>query len=107
MGTESRLSHLLINMGFVPVIGTTERGGDGSSCVVGTEDRKTWDKNNGVIAVYDERGIPWLISARELPMSMDLFSNKMRVAQVKRGAYVPHSNDGGRFIHETLPQLLS
>lgn len=104
MGTE-KLSHILLDMGFFSALGTTEWvGGEKKLVLRGTP--KTWDINNGVIVVYDENGSPWISPNREVG-NVTLAVNKYRVGQfdLQRGAYVPHSNDGGNFVIEVLPAL--
>ncbi|MFA5173126.1 MAG: hypothetical protein WC435_01855 [Candidatus Paceibacterota bacterium] len=92
----------LIDLGFFSALGTTEYPGGGN---VGSYVEKgkpfTWDKNNGVTVVYDERGWPWIGRSLEPPLQGENY-----YFALTRGAYVPHSNDGGHFIQEVLPTLL-
>lgn len=99
MGNEfSQLSQVLLNRKFMPVYGTTERVGSQQKLVLlGTP--FTWDKNNGISVVYDEEGQPW-IKRGDLDLSQ--FSNCQTIT---RGAYVPHSNDGGIFASQVLDQM--
>lgn len=104
MGTE-KLSHILLDMGFFSALGTTEwAAGEKKLVLRGTP--KTWDANNGVIVVYDDDGRPWISANLEVGI-VTLAVDKYRVGQfnLQRGAYVPHSNDGGQFIHYLLPAL--
>ncbi len=94
---DTRLSTVLLNGGFFPVLGTTERmGPSGSNPVVLIGTQFSWDANNGIMVVYDERGWPWIT----------LWWNGARVIDglerdfnLRRGAFVPHSNDGGCFVY--------
>lgn len=101
---DTKLSTILLESGFFPVLQTVDRMGLlGDNPVVGTGTPYTWDANNGVAVVYDERGWPWII----------LWNRDEIIAKVQkdfpdlcRGAWVPHSNDGGLFVRAILPPLL-
>ena len=102
MGT-SKLSHILIDLGFFSALGTSEH--PGMAC----EDRhvergqpNTQDYNNGVLVVYDEDGRPWIIHGSKVD---DTVQRGLRDFNLSRGAYVPHSNDGGYFIREIAMKL--
>ena len=110
MGTStcSKLSHKLLDSGFFSALGTLQ-----VRCVGMTQRDEelrvqrgtpnTWDFNNGVIAVYDESGCPW-ISVRNTHTNGEV--NKLaRSYGLQRGAYVPHSNDGGHFVRRIIPDL--
>lgn len=53
----------------------------------------TWDKNNGVTVVYDENGEPWV------------YRGIIEFPELKRGAHVPFSNDGGWHMKQLFPTL--
>lgn len=102
-----KLSHTLIDLGFFCAFGTTERPGlhpEGFLVKKGTP--CTWDSNNGVVCVYDEDGRPWVTLNRKIQdISMD-FAVLQRTYNIRRGAPVPHSNDGGQFMLYILPTLM-
>ena len=92
-----KLSHKLIDIGFFSALGTSEHPGMSyEECHVKRGTANTYDYNNGVTVVYDEEGRPW-ISLRNV--ITDEFVEKFLL---KRGAYVPHSNDGGHFVREVI-----
>ena len=101
-----KLSHELIDFGFFSVLGTLEhsaprKAGD----FVGHRTSNTHDRNNGVKVVYDEEGRPWIISSDYDQEFTEKLQKVLEEYEVKQGAYVPHSNDDGYFIHEILPKL--
>jgi len=103
----SKLSHELIDLGFFSALGTSEHPGGmkGEGVHVKRGSPNTHESNNGVIVVYDERGHPWIIRDYN---DLILGSRILMVVHghdLKRGAYVPHSNDGGHFVREILPVL--
>jgi hypothetical protein len=98
MDQNKVLSEKLRALGFLPVLGTTEMAG-GRECVVGRGDPFSCDSNNGVFVVYDEDGSPWL--SRSTRRIWERFFLVVAV-DLRRGAYVPHSNDGGTFFHKYL-----
>lgn len=53
----------------------------------------TWDTNNGVTVVYDERGKPWVRRG-----TFEIAGG------FTRGAHVPMSNDGGAAMGRLFPQ---
>lgn len=101
MGTK--LSHNLIDLGFFSILGTSEHP---AMCKEEKHVKRgtphTYDSNNGVMVIYDEEGRPWLIRnglvEKEAQSLIDLY-------HLQHGAYVPHSNDGGRFVHEVMSKL--
>ena len=100
--TERKLSYDLIDHGFFSALGTTEVVGAGArGTVVGLGTPLTTDYNNGVYVVYDETGRPWI--KRNVTTEDGLHFAQFNL---KRGAYVPHSNDGGYFVREVLPKLM-
>lgn len=81
---------------FFMVAGTTERArGRLSEEIVGRGTPLTWDANNGTMVVYDDNGMPW-IRSRKFPLDAAEETWAKRF-NLQRGAYVPHSNDGGTF----------
>jgi hypothetical protein len=105
MGTK--LSHMLIDLGFFSALGTLERVGPGMGDwnVVKRGEPNTYGSNNGVTVVYDENGRPWIARAVELVSVRGELRNTLLEHNARHGVYVPHSNDGGYFVRETLPQL--
>jgi hypothetical protein len=102
---ERKLSYNLMDMGFFSALGTSEHLGIGSKeSYVGRGNPFTWDSNNGVTVVYDEEGRPWIKATRDVPE--DLFILGPRFPQMTRGAFVPHSNDGGHFLYRVVLPLL-
>ena len=99
-----KLSHKLIDLGFFSVLGTTEHAGGGrDGFLVKRGTPNTFDGNNGVSVVYDETGCPWIL--RGGTVSLNTWNTLVRPFNLRRGAHVPHSNDGGRFVHEVVAKL--
>lgn len=87
-------------LGFTRVLGTfQDEGGERVLVVSGKPKRHA--ENNGVTVVYDETGAPWVTSCAEL--KADALDTLIRDYDLKAGAHVPHSNDGGRFINGSTP----
>src|SRR5438552_2568142 len=99
MGKE--LSMELLELGFFSALGTVEHFGGGGAAYVKCDKHHTYDSNNGILVVYDEKGCPWVIKQSSFvhPAMLELYG-------CMRGAHVPHSNDGGYFINEVLPRLM-
>ena len=101
---------LLNNSGFFSALGTIERY-LGEDRLVRRGTPLTHGRNNGILVIYDDQGWPWVILARKLStrwwiaMSFNTYHNSDLV-DFRPGAYVPHSNDGGHFMLEILPDLL-
>jgi len=97
-----KLSHVLIDLGFFSALGTHQSCSDVSANTVKRGQPNTQDHNNGVLVVYDEEGRPWI-------MVLSKFNRDARQAlsgfNLTQGAYVPHSNDGGHFVHEVMAEL--
>ncbi|HEY4528466.1 MAG TPA: hypothetical protein VJJ48_01400 [Candidatus Paceibacterota bacterium] len=99
-----KLCALLKSMKFYPVLGTTEYAGGNSKPVEVKKGKPlTWDRNNGVAVVYDEDGCPWIKEGFMQPGGCGGLTINQYI--LTRGAYVPHSNDGGYFVREVLPKL--
>mgnify|MGYP001580440881 CR=1 FL=1 len=105
MDDNRKLSHVLSDLDFFSALGTSEYCGlEKNEGYVKRGGPFTYDFNMGVLVVYDEKGHPWIKqnfgerTKRELSKLRDSFP-------LARGAYVPHSNDSGRFIHQVLPIL--
>ena len=93
----SALSHKLLVHDFMPVYGTTEKvGGQQKLVMMGTP--FTWATNNGILVVCDERGRPWIKRSGDISDFAKFFDGQPN----SRGAYVPHSNDGGEFVSAML-----
>lgn len=101
-----KLSEELLVLGFFSALGTTQhRLGGKAENYVGRGTPLTWDTNNGILVIYDEEGRPW-IRRRDYGAELGKVVNDLVVdRRVTRGAYVPHSNDGGHFVYEVLPTL--
>lgn len=104
MGMQ-KLSHWLLDAGWFCALGTSERlrldGKEASYVKRGTAN--TWDHNNGVYVIYDETRCPW-IARTDDAMGADIFS-AIGEFKLRRGAYVPHSNDGGHFVIDVMSRL--
>ena len=102
----SKISQELRQLGFRSVFATNESVA-GVSTPVRQREPLTWDNNNGVIVVYDELGSPWICRSDHFADSEHRFkfTTLLREYGVKRGAYVPHSNDGGHFIYVLMAGL--
>ena len=100
MGSE--LSHELQNLGFFPALGTLEGLKEEKLVPVKPGLPYTYDKNNGVTVVFDEKGHPWIRSRWDNNKGVvkGLFKKMIHAHSLDRGAHVPHSNDGGLFIRE-------
>ncbi len=113
MGNDrSKLSHKLLDFGFFSALGTSQTRCFGVTTETDEELRvkrgkpNTYDSNNGVTVVYDEDGRPWIIRSSHIDkVGMDSLHIAAGEYNMKRGAYVPHSNDGGTFVNEVLPKL--
>lgn len=99
------LSVRLLRNSFFWALGTFENSGlmTNGGCYVVRGAPLTWDQNNGVVVVYDEEGRPWIIRRnREVDLIIETFCRDFKL---QRGAYVPHSNDGGLFVKEVFEKL--
>ncbi len=101
----SKLSHVLIDVGFFSALGTSEYPGMSEVVYVRRGSPNTYDSNNGVMAVYDEDGRPWIARNNFDEKLAEGLRHMFELRDLKRGAYVPHSNDGGHFVCEILPNL--
>src|SRR3989344_2462843 len=93
MGYEKFSSMLFQSEMWLPVLFSNDKGH-----LVEFGEPNTWDVNNGTVVVYDQKGWPWVrqwcgLASAQVDVIVKMFN-------IKRGAYVPHSNDGGRFIRE-------
>lgn len=100
----STLQEQLVALGFLDVTGTREQCG-GREVIVGIappDQRLRRDTNNGTRVVVDDHGHSWV-----QPYNIDSDREKLAVLldQLRYGAYVPHSNDGGKFIRSAWPWL--
>jgi len=102
----SKLSHKLLDLGFFSALGTSEYPGmKAPAFYVQRGKSNTYDMNNGVMVVYDETGAPWIIQTEKAMRDSDWDGEIIQAYNLQRGAYVPHSNDGGLFIREVVPNL--
>jgi hypothetical protein len=100
----TKLSHRLLDLRFFSVLGTSEHPGmSPEECHVKCGNPNVWDANNGVMVVYDELGRPWIMHGS---MADDRVRRGLDGFQLSRGAYVPHSNDGGYFVREVAMKLI-
>lgn len=95
------LSVFLLESGFFSALGTTEDCG-GLKKLVTRGTANTHDYNNGVVVVYDEVGRPWILHHS---LFKEAVKGGLQDFSLKRGAFVPHSNDGGGFILEVAMKL--
>lgn len=103
-----KLSHVLLDMGFYPVLGTIETMPDMTVAMVKRGTPNTGNSKNGVAVVYDEAGRPWIIDTRLFTLdrieAIDLqFQTFIRTRREE--VHVPHSEDGGEFLFKVLPNL--
>ena len=104
-----KLSHCLLDNGFFSALGTTEHPGHSEKGVLVKRGTPfTYDQNNGVTVVYDEDGRPWV--CRNMQLGNEVLGGiyldqEFPTLELRRGAHVPHSNDGGHFVREIMPQL--
>lgn len=108
MGTQD-LSQRLLALGFFSAFGTTERRRDmhDERQLVKPGTPFTFDKNQGMTVVYDEKGRPWIMPTKQALQIVDELQKLRDESPLVLGAYVPHSNDGGEFRCSVLPTLLS
>lgn len=110
MGTDKKLSHRLIDNGFFCALGTTEKPA-GNPTIVKRGEPCRFDTNNGVIVVNDEDGRPWIQRMESFTTEQhravfgEDFQYGVNPNNLKRGTYVPHSNDGGYFVINVLSAL--
>lgn len=91
--TTTVLSQQLKALGAKFVLYTTERN-EGKVRTVQKGTPNTWGLNNGIMVVYDERGVPHLIP----PEHQDELQQLADELSLAGGYYVPHSNDEGSFV---------
>ena len=72
-------------------------GGDAKGRQVEKGVPMTYDYNNGVVVVYDQDGFPWVAPINYL----ERFEGR---DQLRRGADVPFSKDGGHRIRKMFPE---
>jgi hypothetical protein len=92
-----RIGQILLDLGFIPVLGTTETLSHGDRYQVLMGRPRCYNANNGVVAVYDSEGRPWVADMQKVNL-VDL-TNFTKRERFYYGAYVPHSNDGGAFLN--------
>ena len=92
------ISQFLKNRGFKNVLGTFETDSEGIISPVECGDPLSWDHQNDVIVIYDEKGQPWIKYG-------EIFLENFETVMLSRGAHVPHSNDEGYFVREVLPTM--
>lgn len=97
MGSQ-RLSDVLCQHGFYNVLGTMNYTCSGES-IIGEGIPFTTDSNNGVMVVYDEKGVPWEKCRCDIT---EEDRTALAAFSLRQGAWVPHSNDGGGYAYRTL-----
>lgn len=101
------LSRDLLELGFFSALGTVQFSKVGSlGGFVKTGVVNTYDYNNGVYVIYDEKGLPWVKHYENLGADGEVVF-LIRKYDLRCGASVPHSNDGGWFMLKVLPTLFS
>ena len=94
--------------GFVPVLGSLETIGMQRQSRVEKGSSLSWDYNNGVYVVYDDAGDPWVVLGRLMRSeALDRINRTVydeTGGNLRKGAYVPHSNDGGVWIRARFGQ---
>jgi hypothetical protein len=84
----------------------------GSICAIEVGTPFTFDFNNGIAAIYDEKGHVWVLPERLFTDALAIMLFRSRYHSrweyhgnaMKRGCYVPHSNDGGAWAKEKFPK---
>lgn len=105
------LSLALQGIGFKSVLNRTERVGN-TTRLVSAGRPYTFADDKGMVVVYDEGGKPWVGRNFQLTaeVASEIFGAPYREywtyygIPMKRGAYVPFSNDGGAWACENLPR---
>lgn len=82
-----RLSSVLAEKEFLNVLGWTESRPSGERYEVKPGTPYTFGENNGVVAVYDEEGVPWITRDEKFNLR-DFVGFSLR----ETGAKVPFSN---------------
>lgn len=87
-------------LGFISVLGTEQAGFHGQVDRVVRDHSRKHDQNNGVVVVYDQSGAPWIV--RCIDLNEGELAKLVRDFDLKEGAPVPHSNDGGDFFRTVI-----
>ena len=85
------LTAKLLDLNFLPVLNIEENSGFGDPIQVLSGKPSHFDINNGIMAVYDNAGAPWIISLSKI--SRENIAGLVDHFHLIRGAYVPFSND--------------
>ena len=109
----SKLSHSLLDLGFICALGMVEIPhakpilSNVYAYILRRDSPLRWDENNGVVVIYDKEGRPWIMTSKLIKeKDIDYKIGKLiSDHHVKRGAFVPFSNDGGWFVGSILPTL--
>lgn len=100
-----KLSHTLIDNDFFSALGTMEISHlTRKPAMVSRGVEFRFDKNNGVIVVYDEAARPWIRHTSK--DALEIVEKLRKEFDLIQGIYVPHSNDGGHFIRIVVPILM-
>lgn len=102
-------SEVLLEMGFFSALGSMEHQCmEDELTYVRKRTPLTYDVNNSTLVIYDEEGRPWIRTCVE-GLLTEVVVNKPKtnpdLPALTRGAFVPHSNDGGYFMRTVLPML--
>ena len=117
MSENTKLAEMratLKQLGFLDVSWTLDMGGmtplrncthENILSPVGSEHRWTlcYDTNNGTGVVYDQEGRAWITRSYNKVGEACQALEELGIT-INRGAYVPHSNDGGNMAHFFLPE---
>lgn len=96
----------LRKLGMFMCLNTNETPGIGNETrKVGRGEPNRFGLNNGVYAVFDEHGNPWIAGASSFRGFGDQLNQLAKRFGLESGCYVPHSNDGGYFIRHVMPSL--
>lgn len=88
MEMDSTEQSKLRDLGFTPI-----RSEDGLA--VFTSHPRSWDDNNGLVAVWLSTNECWVAPASLVREEITGIASDLNL---KKGAYVPFSNDGGAFL---------
>lgn len=97
------LTMKLLSLNFLPVANVQETDGFGDPSTIPNGTPNRFDINNGIMAIYDHRGSPWIISLSKI--SREAIADLVEGFNLIRGAYVPFSNDRFYITGDKLPSL--
>lgn len=97
------LTRKLLALNFLPVLNVDENGGFGDPVKIVSGAANRFDINNGIMAIYDHHGSPWIISLSKI--SHEHIAELVDRFHLIRGAYVPFSNDRHYLAEDKQPSL--